>query len=272
MPAGTLRCGVPSRDGVLMADDHFGHKRRDLELEVGHGVPVELRSLVSVSDNFAKLIDEIASEVAGVKNPIRWIVEVEAGSVRLPLRAEQAADSLRPGAVEQMGEIVSGGLDLLEREAVRPEHFTDRALDLAQEIASASSEDLPIAVRNGHAPVRLSPQLAVNVEKILGLPRETVGTIEGRLEALNVHGKRREFSIWPFEDKAVKCSFGQRLDLDRDVLPAVRKRVAAHGKIKTRPSGERLSVIVDQLTVIGDAPVPAKEVKGILRGYGDPEW
>ena len=258
--------------GEQMAERDFRQRRRDLELDVGHGVAVELRDLVSVSDTFAKLIDEVASELTGIKNPIRWIVEIEPGSVRLPLWAEVAADSVRLGAVEQIGEIVSGGLGQLETSAVRPDYFTDRALDLAYKISSAVSDELPVAVRNGHAPVKITPQLAVNVEKVLGVPRESIGTIEGRLEALNVHGKSRDFSIWPMGDKVVKCFFGTRLDLDKDILPAVSKRVAAHGKIKTRPSGERVSLIVDDLRIIGDAPASADEVRGILSGYERSEW
>jgi hypothetical protein len=255
-----------------MADGEFIDKHSDLELEVGHGVAVDLRNLVKASERFSALIDEIASDVAGKKRPVRWVVEVEPGSVKLPLRAEPALDDLRAGVVEQMGEIIAGGLRRLQNEAIRPDHFTDRALELAKEFASASSAKLPIAVRNGHAPVRITAQLGINAEKVLGEPRESIGTIEGRLDALNVHGTSREFSIWPTGNKAVKCSFAGRLDLDADILPAVRKRVAAHGRIKTRPNGERLSVLVDDLRVIGDAPVSADEVEGILKGYEAAEW
>ncbi|HVX33290.1 MAG TPA: hypothetical protein VHA80_09135 [Solirubrobacterales bacterium] len=256
-----------------MPERDFNEKRPDLQLEVGHGVAVDLRSLANASQKFASLIDEVGGDFAGVERPVKWIVEVEPGSVLLPLQAEAAIDDLRPGVAEQIGGVIADGLALLEREPVRPEYFTDKALDLAKELAMLGGDKLPIAVRNGRSPVRITNQLAANVEKVLGEPRETIGTIEGRLDALNVHGQSPHFSIWPAGDKRVKCSFGQRLDLDHDILPAVKKRVAAHGRIKTRPSGERLSVVVDELTVIGESPIPPDEVKGILRGYGEQaEW
>jgi hypothetical protein len=255
-----------------MADDSFSERRRDLEIEVGHGVDVDLRSLATVSQRFSSLIDEVAREYTGIQRPVRWIVEVERGCVRLPLRAEPAAAKVNPAAAYEIGHVVAEGLCGLENSAERPDHFTDKALELAKGLANLASEDLPIAVRNGTAAVKVTQQTSVNAEKVLGAPQESFGTIEGRLEALNVHGASKDFSIWPVGDKAIKCSFGSRLDLERDILPAVTKRVAARGKIRTRPSGERLSVEVDELKVIGAAPVPADEVRGILRGREVADW
>ena len=257
---------VPSRG---MAD--FDERQRDLEIEVGHGVDVDLRSLANVSQKFAGLVDEVAREYTGVANPVRWIVEVESGSVRLPLRAETTADEVRPSAAHEIGTVVARGLAQLEQSPVRPDHFTDRALSLAKELANYATEDLPLAVRNGTAGGKLSRQLSVNAEKVLGTPEETLGTIEGKLEALSLHGSR-DFSVWPVSGKAIKCVFGSRLDLEHDVLPAINKRVAVHGRIKTRPNGERLSVDVDELRIIGGTPVSADEVRGILKGYEVADW
>jgi hypothetical protein len=254
-----------------MVDKTFDGQLRDLEIEVGHGVPVDLRSLVNVSQKFSALLDEVASEYTGVRHPIRWIVEVEPGSVRLPLRAETTAEQVRPSAAHEVGTAVASGLSQLEQSALRPDHFNDKALEQAKALAGLVSDRLPVAVRNGTAAVNMTRQLSVNAEKVLGIPMETFGTIEGRLEALNLHGSSKEFSVWPLEGKAVKCVFGNRLDVEADILPAVQKRVAARGRIKTRPSGERLSVEVDELEVLPE-PVSADEVRGILKGREVADW
>lgn len=253
-----------------MASDNLNETPRDLEIEVGHGTDVDLRSLVRVTDKFAGLIDEVAREYTHVARPIRWIVEVRSGSVRLPLRGEPVGETVQPSAVPEIGTAVARGLCALEDAPVRPDHFTDRALTLAKELANLATEDLPLAVHNGKAGGSFTRQLSINAEKVLGAPQESVGTIEGRLEALSLHGSN-EFSVWPAGGTAVKCMFGNRLDLERDVLPAVNKRVAAHGRIKTR-RGERVSVEVDELRVIGGEPVPADDVRGILRGFEVADW
>lgn len=253
-----------------MARDNDFKEKRDLEIEVGHGTVVDLRSLAKVTDKFAGLVDEVARDYTHVARPVRWLVEVEPGSVRLPLRGEPTAESVQGSAVPEIGTLVARGLCELEADAVRPDHFTDRALTLAKELANLATETLPLAVYNGTAGGSFTRQVSLNAEKVLGTPVESIGTIEGRLEALSLHGSN-EFSVWPAGGTAVKCLFGSRLDLERDVLPAVNKRVAAHGRIKTR-RGERVSVEVDELRVIGGEPVSADEVRGILRDFEVADW
>jgi hypothetical protein len=185
------------------------------------------------------------------------------------MRAEGTSDEVQSLAIHEIGTVVAGGLALLEQAAIRPDHFTDKALELAKAFGASASE-VPLTVRNGEVGSDVTLQLVENAEKVLGVPLQSIGTIEGWLDALNVHASNREFSIWPAGEKAVKCSFGRRLDLDDDILPAVRRRVAATGRIKTRPNGDRVSVEVDEIRVIGDSPVDPDAVKGILRDFEVP--
>ena len=49
-----------------MAPDNFNELPRDLEIKVGHGVDVDFRSLVNVSQKFSSLIEEVAHDYTGV--------------------------------------------------------------------------------------------------------------------------------------------------------------------------------------------------------------
>ncbi len=238
----------------------------DLELEVGSGVPVELRHVVSASATFASLLNEVAESYAGAPKPVKWYVEVHPGSVRLPIRAEPAKATVTPSAIKQIPPLIGEGIERLAREAVRPDYFSDKALQQLKALANLASDDLPLSVLNGHGRIPLTAQLVANADKVLGAPRASIGTVEGRLDALNIHGSK-ELSIWQEDGSKVRCFFGGHLDLERDVLPAVGKRVAARGEIKSRPTGERLSVTVRRLRVIGADTASADEVRGILRGY-----
>ena len=241
----------------------------DLELEVG-AASVELRHMLTASSTFASLINEVAEEYAGTSNPIKWLVEVQPGCVRLSLRAEAAAAQMQPSAAHEIATVIADGLHQLEREAVRPAYFSDRALEHAKKLASMWRAEFPIAVRNGKGKVEIDKQLSVNAEKVLGVPRKSFGTVEGRLETLSIHGGN-EFAIWRRDGTRVKCRFGKYITLD-EVLPAVGKRVGARGRIKARPSGEILEVEVQFLRVLGTAPATADDVRGIFRGYETAEW
>jgi len=236
----------------------------DLELEVGVGVPVELKQLVSISTTFERLINEVAEAYTGKARAIRWFVEVKEGSVRLPLRAERASEQVAPSAIREVPPLIADGLAMLEREAARPDYFNDKAVEVARTLAGYVRDEFPLAVRNGGERIELSQQLSVNAGKVLGRPRTSFGTVEGKLESLSVHGAN-EFSIWLVDGTRVTCSFGKYLTLD-EVLPAVGKRVAARGQIKAHPhTGEPESVEVHYLRVLGSEPVSADEVRGILK-------
>jgi hypothetical protein len=242
-----------------------------LEFEIGTGTSVDLAQLVTAATEFSAAVREVARAYTGVSNAVRWIVEVHPGCVTLPLMPEVVSEKVSPSAAAELPELIAGGLDLLQREAVRPDYFTDRALEKFRDVAKFAKDDFPIGVRNGHGRIPLGTQLVHHVELILGKPRYSVGTIEGRLESVTIHGNS-EFTIWPTGRTGVKCSFGQLLSLENDVAPALGKRVSARGRIKSKPDGTREGLQVHSLRVLNRNPVEPDEVRGILRGYEEADW
>lgn len=95
---------------------------------------------------------------------------------------------------------------------------------------------------------------------------QSIGTVEGQLEGLITHGKNRFYIYDPLTARQVICDFGERVKRD-EVLRAYGKRVAATGKIRSRRSGERVSVEVNRLFVFPpDSELPsAADVRGILK-------
>lgn len=255
-----------------MADPNVNDTARpDLELQVGSETPVELRQLASVSDVFANLINDVAEAFTGHRKPVNWTVEVQEGSVRLPLKAEPSTENVRPSAMPEIASAIAHGMAQLEQEPVRPDYFTDQGLEYAKALAGLLSDELPLSVRNGGERIALSKQLLVNVDIILGQARLSFGSVEGRLEALNIHGAKK-FSIYSSIDgKAVTCNFGRHLELD-DVLHAVGKNVMVRGAVKTTPRGERSSIEAHSIRVLGSRVVTADEVFGILEGSTEVGW
>lgn len=250
-----------------MQDDRPATDARGLELLVGRGVPVELRRLLRATEHFAILINAVSAAYTGESGGVRWIVEVRPGSVRLPVVPEPARDVVQPSAVAELPELIGAGIAQVAREAVRPDYFTDRALEELRELAKVAEVDFPMTVDD----TKLSTQVIVNVDKILGAPRYSIGTVEGRLEAISLHDGS-QFSVWPGgRGKHVKCLFGQHVQLD-EVLAAVGRRVAARGRIKTRPDGRRESVEVHSLRVLNEQPVDADDVRGLFHGREAAGW
>ena len=229
---------------------------------------VSLAQLVSASSIFAALLRQVAREYAGSERAVKWTVEVRAGSVTLPIRGRSMSDRLSDEAVPEIVAAVVGGMKTLNERPVRPPYFNDQALREAKALANLVNDDLPrISVLNGVAATDATRQLMTHVDQVMGEGRESIGTIEGKLQALNIHEKPPRFAIFDLlTDQRVECYFGTNLDLE-EVLRGVGRRVAVSGIIKTRGTGERFSIDVRNLRVFpaeSELPTP-DEVRGILR-------
>lgn len=242
----------------------------DLEIELG-GDRVPFRHLIGISGAFSKLFAEVGKSYAGTgREPIRWAVEVKPGSVRLPLYAEPATDEVRASTIREIPTVIVEGIALLEERPERPEYFSDAALEHARAVANHISDDLPsISLRNGLAPICITKRLVANVEEVLGPVTEAFGTVEGYLEALNIHGADQQFNVYDaLTGKAIPCKFGRYVALE-EVLAAVGRRVGARGRIKLKRNGTRDSIEVHSLMVF-DEPEhfpTVEEVAGILKGF-----
>lgn len=238
--------------------------RPDLELRIG-GDEVLLKNLVAASEKFSQLINEVARAYVGAPGSIRWVVEVKEGSVRLPLRGSPQSEAVALPKIHELATVIADGVALIEQKPERPEYFSDKALEKAKELAKLPD----ISLRNGADPVHLSGHLMANVDQLLGKPQRVFGSVEGRLEKLDIHGPSKFIIYSSLTGKSVKCRFGKYVSLE-EVTAAVGKRVGARGLVERRPDGEPIGVEVQELHVLPE-PVSADEVLGIFKDYKEVE-
>lgn len=183
---------------------------------------VAFPALIKVTQTFNQLAAEVTREVVGSGGLVRWVVTgVAAGSVDFKLRPERISRRIPQRIADEIPGILVGGIQELESAPIRPEYFTIRALELARSLSDmvGRDRDVPrLTVRHGRRSANLSRHVAVNAARVLigdENPYSEHGTVEGRLEALNVHGAR-VFSIWdPLTGQRISCDFGYRIASQR---------------------------------------------------------
>lgn len=198
---------------------------------------------------FFDLINDVATDVAGKRGVIEWIVSVEPGSIGLCATAESTNRS--PAIASRTVRVFGNGLKAVSRRARRPAHFSDNALTKLFElgnIVGLGDEGLDhVRIGTGETWNELSPASVAYVDEILGTRTRAYGTIEGDLLALKVKDRLMFWVTETLTRKDVKCFFGD--EIFNDVIAAVRKRVSAYGLIRYRKNGEPASVEIEKLTV-----------------------
>ena len=107
-----------------------------LNLRLPLGVP--MARLLKAETTFLEMVREIARSVAG---DVTWIVDdVRQGSVRLLVRPEPASKKVPASKMPTVVAVISEGVAQLQRTSERPEHFTDRALEKARDLAELVSD------------------------------------------------------------------------------------------------------------------------------------
>jgi hypothetical protein len=239
--------------------------RLDLGIE-----DITLGHLIEAQERFLSLIREVAGGVVGNKEDVRWIVEdVEANSLDLALRASPARESVPKALMADVVSAVARGLERIEREAYRPPYFSDAALQQAHELARLRGRGVTrIQVKAAVAEATVTTRTVANVEEVVGQTITAIGTIEGTLEAVTVHGDRVFYVYDPLTGHKTRCDFGYRIPAAQ-VGQAVEHRVAVTGEIRYRENGTLVGIRAEELRVLEDASeLPnADDVLGILAGH-----
>jgi len=216
---------------------------------------------------FYGLIDEIASEVSGHRKPIRWIVTVKRGSIFLTNEAEPIRE-LSPTMTDMIFESIKKGVSSLEKDAIRPPHFSDRALEFLQDLASIPKERTngltAINIRVETKSLKLTPKVILNVDSILGVYSKALGSIEGRLSTISERGTLKFIVYDSLTDKAIRCNIND--DLLLEATKGFRKRVYVYGLISYDKNGTPKSINAQELRVFPEKEkLPsALEICGIL--------
>jgi len=209
---------------------------------------VTLSRLGEALDAWTDLLREVATSVAGAtsRDAVRFVVtEAKAGSFDLAARPQAAKRDVPAAIMPRIAKAMTTGLRTLERSATRPKHFNDTALLKLRDLGKLTSAETPIIkVGNGAKAIPLSARLLANVEAVLAPEVTSIGTVEGKLEGLIIHGKNRFLVFDPLTGRQVTCYFGERIGYD-DVLRAFGKRVAVTGWIRSRRSGEKFAIRVN---------------------------
>ncbi len=218
--------------------------------------------------NFYGFINEVASEVFGSKNPIKWIVSVNKGSIDL-LHKPDLTKKLDPKKQEKVFSEIQIGIPTLERESKHPSSFTDKAMEHLKRLALLPNtqngvEEVDIIV-NDEKHI-LTKHIVANVESLLSVYAKAMSSITGRLSTLT---EKRGLRVYVWDDRtgnSVDCIIDE--EFLKDAKDAFGKRVYVYGVVSYYSNGRPKSIKVKKITKFKDeSELPhIFKTSGILKG------
>lgn len=192
-----------------------------------------------------------------------------------------AFEAREPGHREHAAATIGKVLSYLRQLEESPRHLLveeGSALRRARTLgAAARAAGDGIEVRaedaSGEREVFVTARSAAHAEGLARPPGTEIGSVEGRMEGLTVHGRTAFFIYDSLTGSRVECRC-DRETLDR-AAAHLGKRMIATGEIRYGTDGEVAKVLVESFDLLGDGPLPQPEdMVGLLKDdpISIPEW
>jgi hypothetical protein len=227
-----------------------------------------LTSFLKAAEALKLLLAELDTAISGEASAtLPWAIsELSMGSATIGVTRVTADDEPNRGPA-----VIAAcvrGVAQVEREAVRPQYFSDKALEATKDLSALLVGEVgQVSIRGAGQQVSITQHVAANVDEVLGSTYVAPASVEGRLDLISIH-RRRVFAVWePLEQRRVECHFPE--DMLEQVRGALGKRVLVVGEVRYTASGDPVSVQVESIRVFPEegALPPTRELAGL-----DPEF
>ena len=238
----------------------------------GNLIPVS--TFIDAASDLYAILSELEREISGSLNLMWSIADLSSASASLEtipyLRGEDETDNR-----ERIVSVFVQGMEKIADRPIRPDYFSDEALIKAKHLAGLLDGNVDrIAVR-GTIRGKLSDQIpitqkiAAHVDELIGVRRVSLGSVEGKLELISIHGGPY-FNIYDqLTGRRVKCA------CDREVLNKLTdhrnlgKRILVYGEIREDARGRADSIKMETYRFLRerDELPQVDDIRGIFAKY-----
>lgn len=232
---------------------------------------ITVSAFIDAASDLYAILNEIDREVSGSQSVIWSIAALRSTSAVM----EAAPILVHEETPDNRDRIVAAfvqGMQKIETQPVRPDYFSNEALIKAKHLVGILNENINRIVIRGTVDGRLSDHIqitqrvAAHVDKLIGVRPVSLGSVEGILELISIHGGTY-FNIYDqLTKRRVKCV------CDRDILNELTdyrnlgRRLLVYGEIQEDISGQPISIKVGKYRFLRDRQeLPQGEhLRGIL--------
>jgi hypothetical protein len=222
---------------------------------------------VKAAEAFFSLIQGVAYNVGGEKDPVHWVVEVDKGSAIV----RACVTNPTPKSEQSIDAVCRGLRSLQSGTRSIPPGFKHEELKASKKLTELIDGESvqTISIKNGAMPEILSHKIADAADAILnGETYQAFGSLEGKVDSLS-DKKSLICSITdPIYHCEITCYFTNN-EAAEEAVKGFRKRVIASGLIRYGKEGRPTSISVDKIRIFPEeSELPTVEqVQEIYKKY-----
>ena len=233
----------------------------------GETEEVSARGFVEAVSNSLEVLAELDSAISHKRTgTLRWVIGAlkYESPATITLRALPLSEEVDVSA--EVAQSYLGGLKLLQEGKSLPQIFSEAALNAVKRLARISDGVKAIKLQYKREVVRITEQLAVNIDELVSRTFESVGSVEGRLEMVTIHSQRYFRVYEPVHGRGIVCYFPA--ELLETVKRSLGARVVASGSLRSDRFGRPESITVTGFRIVPEeeALPKASELRGLVKG------
>ncbi len=242
-------------------------KRLEFTIEGERG-RISLETFATVIHNSFDILSDLDSAISSEpRGTLEWFVTgVSFGSLVVSIESKSKLPKVdySPKVVE----FFVGGLRHIQKEHTTPPYFSDYGLRKAQSLARTLHKDgaRAVVIRDVEKEdaATIEPQITIDLGQLINVRYQEVGSVEGKLEMISIHGVPRFTVYHAITRHSIRCKFAphQFIDVVKDALG---RRVIVSGIVYFNYKHEPIRVELKDLAIIPreeELPYPS-EIRGI---------
>lgn len=223
-----------------------------LKLE-GEPKSIPLRVFLTAIQNELKILSDLDTAISGEPNgTLDWFVtEMRVASLEVVTESRPKSDYRDIGPEVSKGIVAS--LEEIENRGATPPYLSHTGMQsvkrLLGTVGKGKASGLLMASPSENVQISVTSKASENVRQLLPIRYHSLGSVEGKIEMINIHGGSRFVVYDARTRRAITCKFDSKVWMDL-VKNALGRRVNISGMVHANTRGEPLRVDIDDIRVL----------------------
>ncbi|MGE0540936.1 MAG: hypothetical protein AB7R89_12230 [Dehalococcoidia bacterium] len=239
-----------------------------LRIEIkGRDGQIAVPTVVTALDSAVKILMDLDAAISGQpKGSLDWMIAgLATGSAVMELASESRLEDHNYGP--DVTAAFVNGLEQIEAEGATPPYISEAGMQRARRFVKLIGRGgaTGLVVGGPSKTVQLTARAAVNIDQLIKVRRRSVGSVEGKIETVSIHGRPHVIVYQSGTRKAITSKFPpERADaLLASAKDVMGRRVNVAGVVYRNGRGEPMRVEVREIRTLGrDDELPTIEQIG----------